>query len=62
MRGLVELLIVAALIYLGWNTSFQQRIDQVRAAMHGVGQAVSKEATPFPETTATPNVPKPVPH
>jgi len=62
MRGLVELLIVAGLIYLGWNMPFKQRIDQVRAAMHTAGQAVSKEATPFPEAAATPEVPTPVPH
>ena len=61
MRGWVVLLIVAGLIYLGWNTSFKQRIDQVSAAMHAAGQAASKEATPFPEQAATPEVPTPVP-
>jgi hypothetical protein len=61
MRGLVELLIVAGLIYLGWNTPFKQRIDQVRAGVHAAGQVVSREATPFPETAATPEVPTPVP-
>ena len=57
MRGLVELLIVAGLIYLGWNTPFKQRIDQVRAGVHAAGQVVSREATPFPETAATPHAP-----
>ena len=61
MRGLVELLIVAGLIYLGWNMPFKQRIDQVRAAAHAAGQMASKEATPFPEAAATPEVPTPVP-
>jgi hypothetical protein len=55
MRALVEILIVAGLIYLGWDTSFKQRVDQVRAAVHAVGQAVSKKtAMPSPETAATP--------
>ena len=62
MRGLVELLIVAGLIYLSWDTPIKQRIDQVSAAVHAVGQSVSKQtATPSPETAATPQAPTPVP-
>jgi hypothetical protein len=62
MRGLIELLIVAGIIYLGWSTPFKQRIDQVRAAVHAAGQAVSKQAaTPSAEIAATPEAATPVP-
>jgi hypothetical protein len=54
MRLLVEILIVGGLIYLGWDTSFKQRVDQVHAGVNAVGQAVSKRATPSAETAAAP--------
>jgi hypothetical protein len=31
MRLLVELVIIAALIFIGWTTPFKERVDQTKA-------------------------------
>ena len=62
MRLLVEIVIIAGLIYLGWDTPFKQRVDQVRSAVHTAGQAVSKKtAAPSPGSIATPEASTPAP-
>jgi len=46
MRLLVEILIIAALIYVGWNTPFNQYADQARtkitSALNGLGSTLQK--------------------
>jgi hypothetical protein len=46
MRLLVEILIIAALIYFGWNTPFKERADQAKATitstLDGLGGSLQK--------------------
>jgi hypothetical protein len=36
MRLLVEILVIAALIYFGWNTTFKERADRAKATITSV--------------------------
>jgi type II secretory pathway component PulM len=54
MRLLVEILVVGALIYLGWEQPFKERVEQVRARVTG------KHTQVAPQEVATPT-PKPAP-
>ncbi len=56
MRLLVEILVVGALIYLGWEQPFKERANQVRAAVTSKQAAVAQ-----PESTAAPAAPTPTP-
>jgi hypothetical protein len=46
MRLLVEILVIAALIYFGWNTTFKERADRTKATitsvLDGLGGALQK--------------------
>jgi hypothetical protein len=46
MRLLVEILVIAALIYFGWNTPFKERADGTKAtitsALDGLGGSLQK--------------------
>jgi hypothetical protein len=50
MRLLVEIVIVAALIYLGWNKPFKERAAQanttITSKLHGVGAKLQKHEDP----------------
>jgi hypothetical protein len=49
MRLLLEILVVAALIYFGWDTPFKEQVDQVRAKVTGKQtQVAPQEVTPTP--------------
>src|SRR4051812_30207919 len=50
MRTLCELFIIAGLIYLGWEKSFQSRVDEFR----GVPKPAVAQATPVPLPRPTP--------
>jgi Tfp pilus assembly protein PilO len=58
MRLLIEIIIIVALIYLGWEKSFKERLHQVRGSP-AVKQTVSAAAKTLAETP-TPT-PKPTP-
>jgi hypothetical protein len=70
MRLLVEIVIIAGLIYLGWEKPFKEWQNQVRAAVTSKQPApVPEQAreTPVPQTTnpfpqARPNIPAPPQH
>jgi hypothetical protein len=49
---LIEIIIIGALIYLGWEKPFKERVNQVR----GISAAAQKTlaATPTPTPTPTP--------
>jgi hypothetical protein len=46
MRLLAEILIIAALIYSGWNKPFKDRVAQanrtITSKLHGLGSALQK--------------------
>jgi hypothetical protein len=50
MRLLAELVIIAALISLGWNTPFKDHVAQanrtINAKLHGLGSALQKHEDP----------------
>jgi len=50
MRFLAELLIIAALISVGWNTPFKQYADQatitINKKLHGLGSSLQKNQDP----------------
>jgi hypothetical protein len=50
MRLLAEILIIAALIYFGWNTPFKDQVAQASATittkLHGVGSKLQKHEDP----------------
>ena len=49
MRLLLEILVVGALIYFGWDTPFRAQVDQVRAKVTGKQtQVAPQELTPTP--------------
>jgi hypothetical protein len=50
MRLLAEILIIAALIYFGWNKPFKDHVAQANATittkLHGVGAKLQKHQDP----------------
>ena len=51
MRLLVEILIIAGLIYLGWEQPFKEQVDQVRAKVTGKQtQVAPQEIAPMKPT------------
>ena len=50
MRLLAEILIIAALIYLGWNTPFKEQVSQasttIQTKLHGLGKGLQKHEDP----------------
>jgi len=50
MRLVVEILIVAALIYFGWNKSFKEQVARanttITSKLHGVGSKLQKNQDP----------------
>jgi hypothetical protein len=51
VRLLIEIIIIGALIYLGWEKPFKERVNQVR----GISAAQrTLTATPTPTPTPTP--------
>jgi len=50
MRLLAELVIIAALISLGWNTPFKDQVAQVNRTinnqLHGLGKGLQKNEDP----------------
>ena len=50
MRLLAEILIIAALIYFGWNTPFKDRVAQasttITTKLHGLGSKLQKHQDP----------------
>jgi hypothetical protein len=50
MRLLAEILIIAALIYFGWNTPFKEQVAQanttITTKLHGVGSKLQKHQDP----------------
>jgi hypothetical protein len=50
MRLLVELVIIAALIFYGWNTPFKDHVAQVNRTittkLHGLGSKLQKHQDP----------------
>jgi hypothetical protein len=54
MRTLIEIIIIGGLIYLGWEKSFKERIDQMRGSS-AIKQTVRAVEKALPETpTPTP--------
>jgi type II secretory pathway component PulM len=45
MRTLTELFVIGALIYLGWEQSFKERVDQVRERVDQVRAKVTGKQT-----------------
>jgi hypothetical protein len=58
MRLLLEILVVGALIYFGWDTPFKEQVDQVRAKVTGKQtQAAAQGIVPLTPTPApTPRI------
>jgi len=56
MRTLIEIIIIGGLIYLGWEKSFKERMDQVRgsSAIKQTVRAVEKALPETPTPTPTP--------
>jgi hypothetical protein len=58
MRLLAEIFIIGALIYLGWEQPFKQRLDQVQAtvrtATQSVGRRLHSETAVTPQETVPP--------
>jgi hypothetical protein len=54
MRTLIEIIIIGGLIYLGWEKSFKERMDQVRGSpavtetVRAVEKALPDTPTPTP--------------
>jgi len=50
MRLLAEILVIAALIYFGWNTPFKERAAQanttITTKLHGLGKGLQKHQDP----------------
>jgi hypothetical protein len=50
MRLILEILVVAALIYFGWNKPFKEQIAQanttITSKLHGVGSKLQKHEDP----------------
>jgi hypothetical protein len=50
MRLLAELVIIAALIYFGWNTPFKEQVARanttITTKLHGVGSKLQKNEDP----------------
>ncbi len=50
MRLLAEILIIAALIYFGWNTPFKDHVAQanttITTKLHGLGKGLQKHQDP----------------
>jgi len=50
MRLLAEIVIIAALIYFGWNTPFKDQVARVNTTinskLHGVGSKLQKNQDP----------------
>jgi hypothetical protein len=65
MRILAELFVIGALIYLGWEQPFKERVDQVRAKVTGKQTQVAPQAivTPTPAPRIVPGIIRqPTPH
>jgi hypothetical protein len=56
MRTLIEIIIIGGLIYLGWEKSFKERMDQVRgsSAIKQTMRAAEKTLADTPTPTPTP--------
>jgi len=54
MRLLVEIFIVGALIYFGWEKPFKESVDQVRSKLTGKPTAVAPQEAVPPPPTPTP--------
>jgi hypothetical protein len=56
MRTLFEIIIIGALIYLGWEKSFKERVDQVRgsSAIKQTVRAAERTLAEKPTPTPTP--------
>jgi hypothetical protein len=50
MRLLAELLVIAALIYFGWNTPFKDQVAQanrtITTKLHSLGKGLQKNEDP----------------
>jgi hypothetical protein len=50
MRLLAEILIIAALIFFGWNTPFKEQVSQasttIQTKLHGLGKGLQKHEDP----------------
>ncbi len=50
MRLLAEILVIAALIYFGWNTPFKEHVAQanttITTKLHGLGKGLQKHEDP----------------
>jgi hypothetical protein len=56
MRTLVEIFVIGALIYFGWEKPFKESVDQVRSKLTGKPTAVAPQ-----EVAPTPAAPTPTP-
>ena len=58
MRTLTELFVIGALIYLGWEQSFKERVDQMRAKVTGqqTQEIVPMTPTPTPAPRIVPGI------
>ena len=62
MRLLLEIVVVAALIYFGWDTPFKEQVDQVRAKVTGKQTQVAPQQivpltpTPRPAPRIVPGI------
>jgi hypothetical protein len=56
MRLLIEIIIIGGLIYLGWEKSFKERMDQVRgsSAIKQTVRAAERTLAGTPTPTPTP--------
>jgi hypothetical protein len=56
MRTLIEIIIVGGLIYLGWEKSFKERMDQVRgsSAIKQTVRAAERTLAATPAPTPSP--------
>jgi hypothetical protein len=62
VRLLFEILIIAGLIYLGWEQPLKGRLEQVQAAVRAATAAAASKLKPAtPRETATPIAPTPSP-
>ena len=62
MRLLVEILIVAGLIYLGWEQPLKARLEQLEAGARAATAAIGSKLRPaVPQETAAPIAPTPSP-
>jgi hypothetical protein len=56
VRLLIEIIIIGALIYLGWETPFKERVNQVRgiSAVKQTESAAQRTLAETPTPTPTP--------